>query len=189
MLHPLSVRPRDHALAYEPSNPNGSSTEAHTISRPRGPRVYRVRPNRPVRKRSPRSKLRLHLAGTAADRPEPAIGQPIQGPSDPRWVLAIRAAEQLQGALLTPDRRDKLVRLGRVLGLRPFDANLVIAIVQDQARRGYRPEDCPAAGERQLRMVSIPATKSSRHTAAFIALTTAAVLCSELLLMAWLITG
>lgn len=60
-------------------------------------------------------------------------------PNDARWVLAIRAAQALEGAQLRPERREKLVRLATTLGMRPFDANLVIAIVQDRARRGEVP--------------------------------------------------
>jgi len=79
--------------------------------------------------------LRKRPADTSP--PPPAkIGQPIASPTDPRWVLALRTAEALDGAVLPPERRDRLVRLGKLLGMTPFDANLVIAIVQDQARRG-----------------------------------------------------
>lgn len=59
--------------------------------------------------------------------------------ADPRWVLAARAASLLEGgraALLTPDRRRRLMSLADRMGLRPFDASLVIAIVQDSARTG-----------------------------------------------------
>ena len=48
----------------------------------------------------------------------------------------MRTREQLQGSILRPERRERLIRLGRALGLGPFESNLVIAIVQDQARRG-----------------------------------------------------
>ena len=91
----------------------------------------------------------------------PRIGQPIEGMHDPRWVLAVRTAEALEGSVLAPQKRERLVRLGKVLGLSPFDANLVIAIVQDQARRGYAPEYCPTAGEPQLRMVPLPSLADS----------------------------
>ena len=84
------------------------------------------------------------------------IGQPIVVPADPRWVLALRTAEQLEGTILTLDRREKLVRLGQLMHLTPFDTNLVIAIVQDQARRGILPQDCPSASELQLAMVPLP---------------------------------
>ncbi len=59
--------------------------------------------------------------------------------SDARWAMAVRAAASLEGgraAVLPPEKRDRLVALGVNLGLRPFDTNLVIAIVQDAARLG-----------------------------------------------------
>lgn len=87
------------------------------------------------------------------------MGRPIDSSGDPRWVLAVRTAESLQGAILRPERRDRLVRLGKMLGLSAFDANLVIAIVQDQARRGYAPEYCPTAGETQLRLIPLPGAR------------------------------
>lgn len=71
----------------------------------------------------------------AATRPRP-ITPPMLDADDPRWVLALRVREQMQGVLLTPDSRSRLDQLGRVMGLTPFEVNLVIAIVQDQARRG-----------------------------------------------------
>lgn len=58
---------------------------------------------------------------------------------DARAIFAADVAEQLQGgyvALLTPDRRKGLMSRAAGLGLRPFDANLIIAIVQDRARGG-----------------------------------------------------
>jgi len=62
--------------------------------------------------------------------------------TDARWVLAARTAAMLAGgraAVLNPDHRHRLLRLGMHLGLRPFDANLVIATVQDEARLGSGP--------------------------------------------------
>lgn len=71
----------------------------------------------------------------------PAQTAPSDGPpaDDPRWVFAARAAIALRGgqaAILSPDKRRSLERLAGRMGLRPFDAALVIAIVQDAARRG-----------------------------------------------------
>jgi len=97
-------------------------------------------------------------AATLAPPHSPAI----TSAADPRWVLAIRAAESLQGAILGPERRDRLVKLGKLMGLTAFDANLVIAIVQDQARRGHAPALCPAAGEAQLAMVPLPRTMDAK---------------------------
>jgi hypothetical protein len=60
-------------------------------------------------------------------------------PLDGRWIMALRVAQALEGgtaAILRPDRRDELLKGALALGLRPFDANLVIAIVQDGRRHG-----------------------------------------------------
>jgi hypothetical protein len=57
-------------------------------------------------------------------------------PADPRWVLAVRAKSQMQGSILTPERRERVMETARQLGVRPFDASVIVAIVQDQARRG-----------------------------------------------------
>jgi len=85
-----------------------------------------------------------------------AMGQPLTGAADPRWVLALRTAESMEGQILRPEKRRRVLRIGEMLGLSPFDSNLVIAIVQDQARRGYAPAQCPAAGEDQLTMIRLP---------------------------------
>lgn len=72
-----------------------------------------------------------------ATRPDPAAA--TLEPTDPRWVLAVRVAYMIQGgraAVLRPADRRHLHRLAAYLGVRPFDANLVIAIVQDAARSG-----------------------------------------------------
>ncbi|MFN9975914.1 MAG: hypothetical protein ACK58T_39080 [Phycisphaerae bacterium] len=56
---------------------------------------------------------------------------------DARWVFAVRVRREVQGghaALVTPESRKRLLKLANRLGLRDFDANLVIAIVQDDAR-------------------------------------------------------
>jgi len=61
---------------------------------------------------------------------------------DARWVLACRVAATLEGgraAILRPESRDRLLSQATRLGLRQFDANLIIAIVQDSARCGEEP--------------------------------------------------
>ncbi|MCB9838361.1 MAG: hypothetical protein H6813_03400 [Phycisphaeraceae bacterium] len=60
-------------------------------------------------------------------------------PLDAQAIFSRSIADQLDGgraALLTPERRERLVALGRRLGMNQFNANLVIAQVQDAARRG-----------------------------------------------------
>lgn len=59
--------------------------------------------------------------------------------TDARWILARRASEALEGgsaAVLPSERRRMLLGLASRLGLRPFDASLIIAIVQDGRRSG-----------------------------------------------------
>lgn len=61
---------------------------------------------------------------------------------DARWVLAAKVAQEIRRvsdgrtALVTPDARRRLTASARAMGLRAFDANLIIAIVQDALRRG-----------------------------------------------------
>ena len=62
--------------------------------------------------------------------------------TDARWVLATRVAESLEGhsaAILPPEKRERLLKVAEILGLRAFDANLIIAIVQDSVRCGLDP--------------------------------------------------
>ena len=62
----------------------------------------------------------------------------------PHWQLANETAEALEGEILRPDRRRALVTRAQHLGVRPFDANLVFALVQDRARRGESVGDAAA---------------------------------------------
>ncbi len=76
--------------------------------------------------------------------------------TDARWIFAVRVSEHLDGgkaAVLTPDRRQRLLRLATNIGLRPFDANLIIAIVQDEARHGVTPSPLNAETEQRLALV------------------------------------
>jgi hypothetical protein len=120
------------------------------------------------------------------------MGQPITGPADPRWVLATRTAEQLEGDVLRAESRAALIRLGRLMGLSVFDANLVIAIVQDQARRGRVAERIAEAAEAQLALVELPLAarvsaavrRRKRFTVGFLM---GLALGVEVLVMSWLL--
>jgi len=60
-------------------------------------------------------------------------------PLDAQSIFGRRVVEQLDSgasALLTPERRERIIALGRRLGMSTFNSNLVIAQVQDAARRG-----------------------------------------------------
>lgn len=153
----LSFRPgppADEARPEHAALPPGHRAKAlmHRL-RPGAPGMRLVRPEpEEVQTSMPRAE---GFATTVASKPQP-VSATITDPTDPRWVLALRTAESLQGTILGPEKRDRLVKIGKMMGLTAFDANLVIAIVQDQARRGYAPEYCPTAGEPQLAMVPLP---------------------------------
>lgn len=58
---------------------------------------------------------------------------------DARWIFAVAVASSLVGgrsAMLPVDARKRLLSRADGMGLRPFDANLVIAVVQDAQREG-----------------------------------------------------
>ena len=88
------------------------------------------------------------LAGFPARTPAGAVRQEMMRASclsadDARVILARRASELIEGgrvARLSPSRRQTLERIGATLGLRAFDASLVIAIAQDAARNGEAGE-------------------------------------------------
>lgn len=109
-------------------------------------------------------------------------------PLDARWVFALRAAGSLEGgiaAILRPEVRRRLVTEAQGLGLRPFDANLIIAIVQDGRRSGaggLNPEV-----ESRLTLIQapelVPAARPARWLGpligiAIMALTMTYVMCS-----------
>lgn len=79
------------------------------------------------------------------------------GPDDARWLLAQDAQRQMEGgraAIIRPEVRRRLVSSAKGAGLRPFDANLVIAIAQDAARRGEQvgPSLALVGGARRERL-------------------------------------
>lgn len=86
-------------------------------------------------------------------------------PADPRWVLAARTRAELQGASLTADRRERLLGLAHDLGMRPFDANLVIAIVQDEARLASAGADSAWELADRLRIVPASPTLGGKSSA------------------------
>lgn len=68
---------------------------------------------------------------------ETRVATPALLSDDARWVFAVRVKREMQGgraAIIAPESRRRLLGLANRLGLRDFDANLIIAIVQDDAR-------------------------------------------------------
>lgn len=79
---------------------------------------------------------------------------------DPRLDFATVVKSSLEGgraAILRPERRRDLMTRADALGLRPFDANLVIAVVQEAARRGEDaaiPQRTPQHAHANLQVLS-----------------------------------
>jgi hypothetical protein len=103
---------------------------------------------------------RTRARQAVADENRAAAANRGLSPTDPRWALAARAYSQLQGSALTQERRVQVMRTARRLGVRPFDANLIIAIVQDQARRGHGLRE--AAG--MITLIDPPKRRSAGST-------------------------
>jgi hypothetical protein len=113
-------------------------------------------------------------------------------PSEAREILTMRVAELLDGgraAVLTPERRARALRIARMLGVRDFDAHLVIAVVQDRARRGeiaVDPSSAPSSPAKQRADAPEPARMSG--TIALLQLAAAVLLAGAMLLgvLTWL---
>ncbi|MHC4810535.1 MAG: hypothetical protein ACYTEV_09230 [Planctomycetota bacterium] len=108
--------------------------------------------------RGPRRPEEEHRAAFAVTREnrQAALRRDLD-PTDPRWVLAVRVASQMEGSLLTPERRARVMRTAHQLGIRPFDAGIVIAMVQDRLRRGGNLGELAP----QLQMLAVPITRRS----------------------------
>jgi hypothetical protein len=79
---------------------------------------------------------------------------------DVRWMFAQQVQTAIEGgraAIVRPQIRQQLVSDAQRMGLRPFDANLVIAIAQDAARHG---EDLHETAAHRLAMV--PSGRTSK---------------------------
>ncbi len=99
---------------------------------------------------------------------------------DPRWQLATTAYSQLQQGPLTPGQRTRLIDTASRMGLRTFDASLIIAIAQDHARTGRPLSDAAPT----LELVRVRPT-SGRHGMRW-ALALACAAATAGLLLAWM---
>ena len=107
---------------------------------------------------------------------------------DVRVLLAMRVSESLEGgraAILRPDKRARLRKLATSLGLGDFDTSLVIAIVQDAARRGETIRSERAQGA--LRLVRPPAKQRSGELLLRIAVALLLATAVVLVLMRWVL--
>lgn len=114
-----------------------------------------------------------------------AAANPDIDPTDPRWVFAARTLSQLDGSALPPRRRDSLMKTARQLGIRPFDASVIMALVQDRARRGSSLHDITTT------LTMMPLQKKGDGSL-FLWRWMAAVLCAAgaaALLIQWVLAG
>lgn len=102
-------------------------------------------------------------------------------PTDPRWVVAVRTYSQLQGSTLTPERRRHVQSTASLLGVRPFEANVIMAIVQDHARHGRTLNDAAST----ISLLDKPAAANSGGWRWLAAIALAALGCA--MLMTWLL--
>ncbi|MBL8762156.1 MAG: hypothetical protein JNL50_12730 [Phycisphaerae bacterium] len=117
-----------------------------------------TRPSEPRAKMTP-SLANQHGATSVATENRAAAGLSAL---DARWVFAVQVARTLDGgqaAVLSPEKRRELIGGAVRMGLRAFDANLVIAIVQDAARRGESP--LSRQTEFCLKLVKAPSDEGS----------------------------
>lgn len=49
---------------------------------------------------------------------------------------------------------------GKSMGLSPFDCSLILAIIQDRARRGIALDECPSQSASQLALIPLPPIRS-----------------------------
>lgn len=145
-----------------------SQTDPPTRSKPTG-RVSRRGNGRPITGKPIQAPIeakadagKLRLVGSAAPdvKPPTTNPTPIRSATDPRWVLAISTAELMQADVLSPASRQTLMQRGKAMGLTAFDCSLILAIIQDRARRGIPLSNCPAASETQLALIPLPPMRS-----------------------------
>lgn len=66
-----------------------------------------------------------------------------QADPDAYRSLLDRIDEVREGAIVGSDARARIMHEATLLGIRPFDASMMIALAQDRARRGESNEDIP----------------------------------------------
>ena len=137
------------------ANPSPGSTPTRRVSRRGKPRPVTGKVIAPQQTR-----LRLVGAGAPDAKVPIANPTPITSPTDPRWVLAVATAQLMEGDVLTPSKRESLMSQGKSMGLSPFDCSLILAIIQDRARRGIVLDECPSQSESQLALIPLPPMRS-----------------------------
>ncbi len=104
-------------------------------------------------------------------------------PADARWKVAIETQRAMQGAVLAFEDRRRVLALANRLGIRAFDANLIVALVQDRARREEPIESIAST----IAIIPAPIVDAPKHTLAWLWLSAIAVaIVGDAMLIAWL---
>lgn len=69
--------------------------------------------------------------------------------TNPNVLLGSEISRRLEGSILPADARRAVLRRAEALGIRQFDASLLIAVAQDRARRGETLDETPVPFEPQ----------------------------------------
>ena len=152
-------------MAHDPLQPAGSIQPASQVDHKPVRRVSRRGPTSPITDRPLKpAEFKLRLVGSAAPDTKPPTTNPtpIASPTDPRWVLAVSTAQLMESDVLPPHKREVLMAQGKSMGLSPFDCSLILAIIQDRARRGITLDQCPAQSATQLALIPLPTMRSFR---------------------------
>ncbi|MAX26948.1 MAG: hypothetical protein CMJ19_20835 [Phycisphaeraceae bacterium] len=94
-----------------------------------------------------------------AARQTPSI-KPIKDPHDGRWVLAVRTAESIRHGKLAADKRDRLLKLGKLLGLSPMDSHRIISVIVAHAESGIAPAQLTRQSFAELEQAAPPPMRS-----------------------------
>jgi hypothetical protein len=125
---------------------------------------------------------------------------------DARWVFAVVVRSMLEGgsqAILPPESRRRLLSQAHGAGIREFDAGLIIAIVQDGAKRGEwiapargaSTERHEVSSELRERLAMVPRARQAHVDAlgerfrARLVITCVLAVCIVLALMQWVSGG
>jgi hypothetical protein len=104
----------------------------------------------------------------------------------PRRHFQLETARTLQGSLLPLEKRRALMTRAEELGLRPFEATLMIAMAQDEARNGFQTaeDDLATEATRTGAPLNTPPRRSPSLTHVSTAVCTGVLLASTLI--AWM---
>ncbi|MBB47343.1 MAG: hypothetical protein CMJ33_02080 [Phycisphaerae bacterium] len=121
----------------------------------------------------------IHAPACPSARPAEGIGR--------RGRFQRAVTQSLQGSLLSVEARRELMSHANELGMRPFEATLMIAMAQDRARHGLAPlETDPLKHEPpESRRRPVPTGRPSRSHMST-AICTGVFLASTLIVLMWL---